>query len=255
MRAWLVIGASVTLLAAALIIQAPATLLDRRVADLTDGRIRIAAASGTVWRGTGELTLLPDGARVPIAWRLEPTPLLRGVLAGSLTAADAGRPARFSVEHENFTVHDFAIALPAISVLRTAGVPDALTNAGGTLTVDAADLARRGGRLEARANLNWTGAALAAPLTGARIALGDVRLVVTGSGSEIPATLSNTGGEVDIAGSLVFSLRGMPQFDARIKPRPGLPADRNAAIATALSSIGRADGAGGYRIVWPLTLR
>ena len=83
MRPWLVIGAGAILLAAALIIEAPATLLDRRVADLTDGRIRIAAATGTVWRGAGELTLLPDGVRIPIAWRLEPMPLLRGVLAGS----------------------------------------------------------------------------------------------------------------------------------------------------------------------------
>ena len=255
MRAWLVIGAGAILLAAALIIEAPATLLDRRVADLTDGRIRIAAATGTVWRGAGELTLLPDGVRIPIAWRLEPMPLLRGVLAGSLTAENANRPATFTVEQEDFIVHDFAIALPAISVLRTAGVPDALTNAGGLLTLEAADLARRGDRLEARANLRWTDAALAAPLTGARIALGDVRLAAAGSGGEIPAPLSNSGGEVDIAGSLLFSTRGTPRIDARIKPRPGLPADRSEAISTALSSIGRADGAGGYRVVWPLTIR
>jgi general secretion pathway protein N len=255
MRGWLVIGAGAILLAAALAIEAPASLVDRRVADLTDGRIRIAAATGTVWNGSGELALLPDGARIPIAWRLEPIPLLRGGLAGSLSAGDATRPATFTVEREDFIVHDFAIALPATSVLRTAGVPDALTNAGGTLVLDVADLARRGDRLEARADLKWTDAALVAPLTGARIALGDVRLAAAGSGSEIPATLSNSGGEVDVAGTLLFSIRGTPQIDARIKPRAGLAADRSQAIAAALSSIGRADGAGSYRIVWPLTLR
>jgi general secretion pathway protein N len=255
MRPSLGVGAGAILLAAALIIEAPASLLDRRVANLTDGRIRITAATGTVWRGAGELALLPDDVRVPIAWRLEPMPLLRGGLAGSLTAREAHRRATFAVERENFIVHDFAIALPAASVLRTAGIPDALTNAAGTLTLDAADLARRGDRLEVRANLTWTDAALAAPLTGARISLGDVRLAAAGSGSEIPATLSNSGGEVDIAGSLLFSARGTPQIDARIKPRPGLPADRNEAIAAALSNIGRADGAGGYRVVWPLALR
>lgn len=255
MRGWLVIGAGAILLAAALAIGAPASLVDRRVADLTDGRIRIAAATGTVWNGSGELAVLPDGARIPIAWRLEPIPLLRGGLAGSLTAGDATQPATFTVERDDFTVRDFAIALPAASVLRTAGVPDALTNAGGTLVLDVADLARRGDRLEGRADLKWTGAALPAPLTGARIALGDVRLAAAGSGSEIPATLSNSGGEVEVAGTLLFSARGMPQIDARIKPRAGLPADRSEAIAAALSSIGRADGAGSYRIVWPLTVR
>jgi hypothetical protein len=253
MRGWLVIGAGAILLAAALAIEAPASLLDRRVADLTDGRIRIAAAIGTVWNGSGELALLPDGARIPIAWRLEPMPLLRGGLAGSLTAGDASRPVTFAVDREDFVVHDFAIALP--SVLRTAGVPDALTNAGGTLVLNVADFARRGDRLEGRADLTWTDAALPAPLTGARIALGDVRLAAAGSGSEIPATLSNRGGEVDVAGTLLFSTRGTPQVDARIKPRVGLPADRNKEIAAALSSIGRADGAGSYRIVWPLTVR
>jgi hypothetical protein len=254
MRGWLVIGAGAILLAAALAIEAPASLVDRRVADLTDGRIRIVAAIGTVWNGSGELAL-PDGARIPIAWRLEPMPLLRGGLAGSLTAGDATRPATFTVEREDFIVHDFAIALPATSVLRTAGVPDALTNAGGTLVLDVTDLARRGDRLEARADLKWTDAALPAPLTGARIGLGDVRVAAAGSGSEIPATLSNSGGEVDVAGTLVFSTRGTPQIDAKIKPRAGLPADRSEAIAAALSSIGRADGAGSYRIVWPLTVR
>ena len=255
MRGWLVIGAGAILLAAALAIEAPASLVDRRVAELTDGRIRITAATGTVWNGSGELALLPDGARIPIAWRLEPIALLRGGLAGSLTAGDVTRPATFAVEREDFVVHDFAIALPAAAVLRTAGVPDALTNAGGTLVLDVADLARRGTRLEGRADVRWTDAALPAPLTGARIALGEVRLAAAGSGSEIPATLSNSGGEVDVAGTLLFSTRGMPQIDARIKPRPGLPADRSEAIAAALSSIGRADGAGSYRVVWPLTVR
>ena len=255
MRGWLVIGAGAILLAAALAIEAPASLVDHRVADLTDGRIRIAAATGTVWNGSGELALLPDGARIPIMWRLEPIPLLRGGLAGSLTAGDVTRPATFAVEREDFVVHDFAITLPAAAVLRTAGVPDALTNAGGTLVLDVADLARRGTRLEGRADLRWTDATLPAPLTGARIALGEVRLAAAGNGSEIPATLSNSGGEVDVAGTLLFSTRGMPQIDARIKPRPGLPADRSEAIAAALSSIGRADGAGSYRVVWPLTVR
>ena len=47
MRAWLVIGAGAVLLAAAVAIEAPATLLDRRVAELTDGRVRIGAATGS----------------------------------------------------------------------------------------------------------------------------------------------------------------------------------------------------------------
>lgn len=255
MRGWLVIGAGALLLAAALAIEAPATLLDSRVADLTAGRIRLVAATGTVWRGSGELALQPDGVRIPVAWRLEPIALLRGGLAGSLTTAEANRPATFHVEREDFDVHDLAIALPAGSVLRSAGLPDALANTGGTLTLDVANLARRGDRLEAQADLKWLDASLPAPLAGARIALGDIRVLAAGSGSEVPATLANSGGDVDIAGTMVFSGHDAPQIDARIKPRAGLSADRNQAIGAVLSGIGRADGAGGYRVVWPLIVR
>lgn len=255
MRGWLAIGAGAVLLAVALAIQAPAALLDHRVAALTDGRIRIAAATGSLWRGAGELTLLPEGVRIPIAWRLEPMPLLRGEVAGSLTAADANRPATFTAAHEDFSVHDFAIALPAAAVLRTAGAPSALTDAGGTLALEVADLVRRGDRLEGRADLRWKDAALPASLTGTSIALGEVRVTAAGSGSEIPATLTNSGGEVDVSGSMVFSARGTTQIDARIKPRAGLSAERSQAIAGVLSGVGRADGAGGFRIVWPFTVR
>lgn len=256
MRGWLAIGAGVVLLAAALTIEAPATLIDARVAALTDGRIRVAAATGSLWNGAGDLTLIPDSVRIPIAWHLEPMSLLRGGLAGSVTAADAKRPATFAVAAEDFSVHDLAIALPAAAVLRTAGAPAALTvAAGGTLALDVADLARHGDRLEAHADLRWKDAVLAAPPNGLKIALGDIHLAAAGSGGEIPATLSNTGGEVDLAGRLVFSTGGAPQVDARIRPRAGLPAPRREAIESLLSSIGRADGSGAYRIVWPLNVR
>ncbi len=251
MRAWLAIGAGAVLLAAAIAIEAPATLVDGRVAALTDGRIRVASATGSLWRGSGELTILPDVIRMPIAWRLDPTALIRGGLAGSLTVADANHPARFSVAHDEFSVDDFTIALPAAAVLRAAGAPATLTVADGTLTLDLAQLARRDDRVQARGALRWQDAAFAAPPTGLRIALGEVRVAANGSGSEIPATLSSSGGEVEISGKLAFSSDGAVRLDARIKPREGLAAERKQALDSLLSSVGRADGAGGYRVVWP----
>jgi hypothetical protein len=253
MRGWLALGTGAVLLAAAFAIEAPAALVDGRVAGLTDGRIRIPAASGSLWSGSGELTILPDVVRVPIRWRIEPIAMIRGGLAGSLTVADSGRTASFAVAQDDFSVRDFAIALPAAAVLRATGAPVALTPAGGTLTLDLAELARHGDRLQARADLYWKDAAFAAP-TGLRIALGEVHLAAAGSGAEIPATLSNSGGELDLGGTLVFSARGMPRIDVRIRAREGVPADRRQAIDSLLSGIGRTDGAGGYRVVWPLSL-
>ncbi len=239
------------LLAAALAIEAPATLVDGRVAELSEGRIRIAAATGSLWRGSGELAILPDVIRIPISWRLEPMALLRGGLAGSLTVADADREGSFSVAHDDFSVHDFAIALPAAAVLRAAGAPAPLTLADGMLMLDLAELARRGDRLQARGDLRWKDAAFAAPTTGLRVALGDVRVTANASGSEIPATLSSNGGEIEVSGKLAFSSDGAVRIDARIKPREGLSGERKQAIDSLLSSIGRADGTGGYLVVWP----
>jgi hypothetical protein len=46
---------------------------------------------------------------------------------------------------------------------------------------------------------------------------------------------------------------GTVRIDARVTPREGLSAERRHAIDGLLSGVGRADGAGGYRVVWPPT--
>jgi hypothetical protein len=252
MRGWLAVGAGAVLLVAALAVEAPASLLDSRAAGLTEGHVRIAAATGSLWRGSGELTLVPDGTRVPIAWRLAPMPLLRGELAGSVVVDDARAPATFVVGSQDFSVHDFSIALPAAAVLRNAGVSGTVAIIGGTLLLEASDLARHDDRLEGRADLRWKDASLPGLQGGTPLSLGELRIAAAGSGTEIPATLSNSGGEVDVSGSLVLSTRALPKVDARVRPRAGLPAERAQAIGQALSSIGAADGTGGYHIVWPL---
>lgn len=252
MRGWLAIGAGAVLLVAALAVEAPATLLDRRAADLTEGHVRIAAASGSLWRGSGELTLVRDGTRVPVAWRLDPASMLRGELAGSVVVDDARAPATFVIGSQDFSVHDVSISLPAAAVLRNAGISAVAPTIGGTLLLEASDLARHDDRLEGRADLRWRDASLPGLQAGTRIALGELRIAAAGSGTEIPATLSNSGGEVDVSGSLVLSMRALPKVDARIRPRPGLPVERAQAIGNALSSIGMADGTGGYHVMWPL---
>lgn len=252
MRGWLATGAGAVLLAAALAMEAPATLVDSRVAALTAGRVRVAAATGTVWHGSGQLTLLPGGTSMPISWRIQPLPLLRGELAGLVDAGGTGRSASFNVAREEFSLQNISMTLPAAAVLRAAGVPAALAAAGGTLALDVGSLSRRSDRLDARMALRWRDASLAGPGSGLRIALGDVRLEAAGSGAQVPATLANSGGEVDIAGDVVFSSGRTPRVDARVKPRAGIGAERSAAIEAMLAAVGRSDGAGTYRIVWPL---
>src|SRR2546421_129634 len=71
LRPALAFAAGALLLAIALLIIAPAALLDARINMLSDGRLRIANATGTLWQGSGELVLLPAGARQAFFWRLD----------------------------------------------------------------------------------------------------------------------------------------------------------------------------------------
>src|SRR5436305_11827644 len=80
MRATAALGAFV-LVVAAFALLAPVSLLDRQIVSATEGRVRLAAASGTVWRGSGIVSDAQGRWRTPIAWRVDAWPLLRGALS------------------------------------------------------------------------------------------------------------------------------------------------------------------------------
>ncbi|HKW81110.1 MAG TPA: type II secretion system protein N [Casimicrobiaceae bacterium] len=252
MRVWLAIAVAALLLVAAAALEAPASLLDGRVASMSAGHVRIAAATGTLWHGSGELVLLPGGARTPLAWTIDPSALLRGILAGTAKFDAAARAAGFEVDGNRVAVRDLALSLPAAAVLKSAGVAAPLGAAGGTLALDVARLDRDGQRLDAAITLRWHEASLPDPGSGTRIALGEVRLDAAGSGTQVPARVSNEGGDVALSGTIVFASRGLPKVDTLVKPRESLNPERRQAVDALLGSVGRSDGAAGYRVVWPL---
>ena len=78
MRPAFAFAAGAVLLAITLLIIAPGALLDARINTLSDGRLRIANATGTLWQGSGELVLMPAGPRQTFFWRLDATVRPRG---------------------------------------------------------------------------------------------------------------------------------------------------------------------------------
>ena len=138
MRSSILLVAGGTLLAlavvVAVVVEAPATLLDSRVDLLSGGRVRVANAKGTVWRGSGELTLLPTSAderRMPISWRVKPLPLFWGDIAGTLNGDDlTATPASFSFSRSRTSLQNFVVALPAAALLRVANIPSMLSASG-----------------------------------------------------------------------------------------------------------------------------
>lgn len=249
MKSALVLAALV-LLAVALVFRAPASLVDSRIAALTDGRVRIANAAGTLWNGSGDLVLLPKGTRRAIAWHLDAWPLVMGEARGNVEVA--GNPARaeFAYGPHRTELRRLDLSLPVDSVLQSAGVPQAVLGAGGSLVAHVDRFMQTPQTIDADLSLQWREASLPSLRPGLRIALGDIQADLRGSGGEAAGALANRGGDVDISGRISVSAALAPRIDAVVRPRAGLDRDRAEAIATALSLIGAPDGQGGYRLAW-----
>ena len=250
MKTLLGLAAAIALLVA-LAVTAPASLVDQRLEALSAGRLRVADASGTLWSGTGELVLMPRGMRRAVAWHLDAWPLALGELRGTVAIDAAGaRRAAFAYGPRNVMLRRLDLALPMESVLEAYGVPGALVAAGGSLTLHVERFVRQAEAIDADAVLQWRDASLPSPRPGVRIALGDVRLDLRGTGAEVGGALSNRGGDVEVAGRVALSSLLIPRIDLTARPRAGLDRHQAEAIAAALSLVGAPEGQGAYRIVW-----
>jgi general secretion pathway protein N len=251
MRSLLVVAAATCILAAAVAIEAPATLVDRQLDSLTGGRMRVADAAGTIWNGSGALILLPYAARVPVQWHIDALPLLRSRLSGTLSRDPTEVPqATFDLGSDDFAVRRFAIAFPAEALLRATDAPAAVAAAGGIVDLRADAFAMRRGLFEGGFTARWQGASLPGPRPEVRIALGDLRLEGMANGGEIKGALSNVAGDIEIIGTLILAATGAARVEARLKPRAGLDAERSSVITAALSMLGSADDSGGFRVAW-----
>lgn len=242
--------AALVLLAVALAYRAPASLVDARIAALTDGRVRVADAAGTLWNGSGDLVLLPKGTRRAIAWHLDAWPLVTGEARGNVGVAGDPTRAEFAYGPQRTELRRLDLSLPMDSVLQSAGVPQAVLGAGGSLVAHVDRFVQTPQTIDADLSLQWRDASLPSLRPGLRIALGDIQADLRGSGGEAAGALANRGGDVDIAGRISVNAALAPRIDATVRPRAGLDPDRAEAIATALSLIGAPDGQGGYRLAW-----
>ncbi len=248
MRPALAIAAGAVLLSGALVITAPATLLDSRLAALSDGHLRLADAAGTIWNGSGEVVLLPTAVHVPLRWRLDAWPLLRGEVRGAVgTHTELAPDATLVYGRDRFELYKLDLALPVESILPFATRTNIAL--GGTLTVHLNHLAWVAGALDGQLTLLWRDASLPGLRADTRIGLGDVRADLNASGAELSGPLRNTGGDIEINGQLAFTAAGATSLDATLRPR-GADRERAELVTAALSTLGAADVEGGYRVHW-----
>jgi general secretion pathway protein N len=246
MRPALAVATGAVLLCAALVVTAPAALFDARVAVLSAGHLRLVNTAGTIWNGSGELVLLPAGTRQAWRWHLHAWPLLRGEIRAQIASETETVPnAAVVYGRDRLELRALEFALPVESLLPLATT--AKLALGGTLLVNVDHLVWVGNALDAQLTVHWRDASLPGPRADARLALGDVRIDLSGRGSELSGPVRNAGGDVEITGQLAVAAAGTASVEVVLRPRGGERADP---VTATLSTLGVPDGQGGYQVHW-----
>jgi general secretion pathway protein N len=223
---------------------APATLLDRRLAYATAGKLRLADAEGTVWQGRG---LVVDGGgrfAIPVAWRTSRSQLLRGTLAVELQPVGGTTTPTGLVQlgNDRLSLQSLAVEAPAralASTLPARGMPVL----GGTVTISAPSFASGNGAATGTLAARWRGARL---VVGDVVAdVGTVELALAPQGSGLGGRLSSSGGDLRVEGTVTIAGRNLG-VDATVTPQATVPPQ----IALALAALGTAAGNGSVRFAW-----
>jgi hypothetical protein len=225
---------------------APAALVDSRLAQITGGGVRLADTEGTVWRARGNL--VAGTARMPIAWRLEAWPLLRGELRVHLapdtnTVSDSPR-AGIAIADGRVSLRDVDATFPAAFFAAAAG-PGAAWVVGGDLRVTATAMNWAPPSSDGEAHVQWRQARLAAVQSTASLDLGDVSLPLKADGDRLFGSVSNDGGDLSVRGDIAFRAAEGVEISLLLTPRR---AD-NVDLIQVLSVLGTAEG-GGWRVLW-----
>lgn len=223
---------------------APASLLDRRLAVATAGRLRLSDTEGSVWRGRGVVTDDRGEWRVPVAWRVAPLALLRGELEWAFVpSADGSGPRGTVTLRENgVELQNTTLAVPAVAFQSwSRELP--LPQAGGDLRFDAPRFRFDFRSGEGAIDLRWERARLV--WNGTLLNLGTLNGRVAPRGADLAGSLDNSGGAARVNGDFVLSSSGI-DVRATIVPGPDVPPE----IARGLAALGTPDGSGGVRVAW-----
>jgi len=247
-RTLIVVAVAVVLLAAALAVFAPASLVAPFVERATLGNVAATAAEGTLWRGRA--TLAAGSVQLPVAWTVAPLPLATGEARIELMPVDAtaGSPrADIRASRNGLVLTGLAVAFPASvlqpALLRAAKAPRGWIVAGdiaaGTPTLAWTPAAWSGG-----IDVDWRNAQLT-PAESRPVALGDLSAKLVASGNRLAGPVVNRGGDIDVRGDVALGTTGVATVTLVLTPRRADDAE----LARALAAIGTADGAG-WRVAW-----
>jgi Type II secretion system (T2SS), protein N len=241
---WLFVVAVVALFALA-----PGTWVDRRVAAITEGKIRINDAQGTVWRGRGALGDSRGTWRIPVTWRIGPLALARGALDIEFepSPAGGGPRGRITLENGSAEVHNVELRAPA-AALRTLAPVALPVEAGGEWLLYSPEFRYDGRRAEGVIDVRWDRARLAS--NGSALDLGTLTAHLVPQGGALAGTLANVGGDAQIDGDVTLAANGAT-VKANIAAGPGVPPD----VARTIAALGTPDANGVVHVQWQIAAR
>ena len=227
---WIVAGCVAGLLAVLWVVaaRAPAAWIDLALLELTEGRVRLADATGTVWAGRGRLVLADVEARdraqgsasvpgvvVPGAfrWELSPWPLVVGLLDARIEHDSMRRPALVTGRADELRISPGTLSLPAVDLDRL-GSPWNTIRPTGALTVAWENVTLRGGRFDGRATIELAEAASA--LTPVR-PLGSYRIEIVGSGAQARVGMTTLTGPLRLQGQGTWDAGSGLRFTAEAR--------------------------------------
>jgi general secretion pathway protein N len=229
----------------ALLVTAPATLVDGALRRASGGALRMAEARGSIWSGSGQLELLDpqrgNGIAKALSWRVLPGSLWRGHAVYDVLLADSAAPARVTLSPSRIEIASVRVELPAsaigIAVPRLA--PARLT---GELSISAARVALERRDMRGSATVRWrnAGAALT-PVSP----LGEYEMRIESDEQGVRATLATLSGPLELKGQGSWRGQTRPAFSGTAH----VPAPYAEQIAPLLRLVAAESGDGTFQLV------
>lgn len=249
-RALVILFVAVALLVGAFAALAPASLVASRVEKATGGAFAARDVEGTVWRGRG--VLAGGSAQLPLAWTVDPGPLLQGELRAHVAPFDGASTvphAEVVAGRNHIALRNADVTLPAIMVIQPTALARIGLVADGDVTLTTPWLAWTPPSIQGDARVVWRMARLTLP-PFPPVDLGELTATLAANGARLAGPVVNNGGDLDIRGNISVGADRSADVSLTLTPRR---AD-DTALTRLLAAFGTPDGAG-WRVAWRSTPR
>lgn len=222
MTRWALIATGLGAYTFALIVTAPAILVDVGLRRASDGRLRLVEAQGTLWSGSGVIEIRDlsghAGVSKSLAWRLRMDAMLHARLTYEVKFDLASPPFPVTIFWSRIELKNADISLPATAL--GIGIPKlAALGLTGDINLHIGSLALGRFTTLGSATLQWLAAGSAlSPISP----LGDYELRLNGNGVAVQATLHTLQGPLQLDGQGSWISGRNPVFLAMAYTSPEL---------------------------------